>query len=62
MRLSDGYDNIAIVASHKYNPWLSGNFNGYIWVFGGNAQLEDTTVANDDPTKPGISGNLLLKC
>jgi hypothetical protein len=62
MRLSDGYENIAIVASHKYNPWLSGNFNGYIWVFGGNAQLEDTTVANDDPTKPGISGNLLLKC
>jgi len=33
MRLSDGYDNIAIVASHKYNPWLSGNFNGYMGIW-----------------------------
>lgn len=59
---SDGYDDIAIAASHEYNPWLSGNFNGYVWVFGGNAQLEDTTIASDDPTIPGISGNLLMKC
>ena len=58
---ADGYDDIAIAASHEYDPWPSGNFNGYVWVFGGNAQLEDTTVANDDPTIPGISANLLLK-
>ncbi len=58
---ADGYDDIAIAASHEYDPWPSGNFNGYVWVFGGNAQLEDTTEANDDPIIPGISGNLLLK-
>ena len=45
---ADGYDDIAIAASHEYDPWPSGNFTGYVWVFGGNAQLEDTTVANND--------------
>ena len=55
---ADGYDDIAIAASHEYDPWPSGNFNGYVWVFGGNAQLEDTTVANDDPATPGLSGDL----
>ena len=49
---ADGYDDIAIAASHEYDPWPSGNFNGYVWVFGGNAQLEDTTVANDDSVAP----------
>ena len=49
---ADGYDDIAIAASHEYDPWPSGNFNGYVWVFGGNAQLEDTTVASDDQVAP----------
>ena len=49
---TDGYDDIAIAASHEYNPYPWGNFNGYVWVFGGNAQLEDTTVANNNPIAP----------
>ncbi|HOY84985.1 MAG TPA: FG-GAP-like repeat-containing protein [Candidatus Syntrophosphaera sp.] len=49
---ADGYDDIAIAASHEYDPWPSGNFTGYVWVFGGNAQLEDTTVASDDQVAP----------
>ena len=58
---ADGYDDIAIAASHEYDPWPSGNFNGYVWVYGGNAELEDTTVANDDPALTGPSGDLTIR-
>ncbi len=58
---ADGYDDIAIAASHEYDPWPSGNFNGYVWVFGGNAQLADTTVALDDPFLPGIGDQLTIR-
>jgi len=56
----DGYDDIAIAASHEYDPWPSGNFNGYVWVYGGNNQLEDTTEANDDQVLPGIGDQLRI--
>ncbi len=58
---ADGYDDIAIAASHEYAPQPSGNFNGYVWVYGGNAQLADTTVANDDPVLPGIGDQLIIR-
>jgi hypothetical protein len=57
----DGYDDIAVTASHEYDPWPDGNFNGYVWVYAGNAQLKDTTVAIDDPAIPSVSGDLLVK-
>jgi hypothetical protein len=52
---TDGYDDIAIAASHQYDPMPSGTFYGFVWVYGGNAQMADTTVANDDPTAPGLA-------
>jgi len=58
---ADGYDDIAIAASHEYDPWPSGNFNGYVWVFGGNSQLADTTVGNDDPELPGIGDQFIIR-
>jgi len=58
---ADGYDDIAIAASHEYAPQPSGNFNGYVWVYGGNAQLADTTVANADPMLPGIGDQLIVR-
>jgi len=58
---ADGYDDIAVAASHEYDPWPSGSFTGYVWVYAGNSQLEDTTVAVDDPNTPGISGELAIK-
>jgi hypothetical protein len=58
---ADGFDDIAIAASHEYDPWPSGNFSGYVWVFGGNAQLADTTVANDDPVLPGIGDQFTIR-
>ena len=51
---ADGYDDIAIAASHEYDPWPSGNFNGYVWVYGGNAELEDTTVGVEDYLTPAV--------
>ena len=48
---ADGYDDIAVAASHEYAPQPYGNFTGYVWVYGGNAQLADTTVDNDDPVE-----------
>jgi len=58
---ADGYDDIAIAAPHEYDPWPTGNFTGYVWVFAGNAQLADTTVAIDDPVVPGVSEQLKIK-
>jgi hypothetical protein len=51
---ADGYDDIAIAASHEYDPWPNGNFNGYVWVYGGNAELEDTTVGVEDYLTPAV--------
>jgi len=56
----DGYDDVAIAASHEYDPWPEGNFNGYVWVYAGNAQLSDTTVAIDDQVIPGVSEHLVI--
>lgn len=58
---ADGYDDIAVAASHENGFWPHGNFNGYVWVHAGNAQLKDTTVAIDDPAIPSVSGDLLVK-
>jgi hypothetical protein len=58
---ADGYDDIAIAASHEYDPWPTGNFTGYVWVYAGNAQLEDTTVANDDPVLPGVGDQFSIR-
>jgi hypothetical protein len=49
----DGYDDLALSCPR----WMDGGFHfpGRIYVFSGNAQLEDTTVANDDPVAPPAS-------
>ena len=57
---ADGYCDIAIAASHEYDPWPHGNYTGYVWVYAGNAQLTDTTVANDDSSIPSISSSLVM--
>ncbi len=43
----DGYDDLALSCVR----WMDGAFHdpGRVYVFAGNAQLQDTTVANDDP-------------
>lgn len=43
----DGYDDLALSCVR----WMDGGFHfpGRVYVFAGNAQLQDTTVANDDP-------------
>ena len=43
----DGFCDLAVSApqSDSPNPW----YNGYVYIFAGNAQLADTTVANEDP-------------
>jgi len=58
---ADGYADIAIAASHEYAPQPSGNYTGYVWVYAGNALLEDTTVANDDPLTPAAAGQLSIR-
>ncbi len=42
----DGFCDLAVSApqSDSPNPW----YNGYVYIFAGNAQLADTTVANED--------------
>jgi len=49
----DGFDDLALSCPR----WMDGGFHfpGRIYVFAGNAQLQDTTVANDDPVAPPIS-------
>jgi len=49
----DGYDDLALSCVR----WMDGAFHdpGRVYVFSGNAQLEDTTVANDDPVAPPAS-------
>ncbi len=58
----DGYDDIAVAASHDDSaPWAQGTYYGFVWVHAGNAELKDTTVDNDDPAIPSVSGDLLVK-
>ena len=49
----DGYDDLALSCVR----WRTGAFldPGRIYVFAGNAQLQDTTVATDDPVAPPAS-------
>lgn len=57
---ADGFCDVAI-AAHKPEPdSYAPNFPGYLWIYGGNAQLQDTTVANDDPLIPGVADQLYL--
>jgi hypothetical protein len=48
----DGFCDIAISAPFEDSPWPTGSMYGFVWIHGGNAQLVDTTVANDDPAAP----------
>jgi len=56
---ADGFCDVAVSA-----PWdddgPSQNFPGYIWVYGGNAQLADTTVELEDEHTPPISEMLTV--
>ncbi len=53
---ADSYDDIAVAAPFEYQPEdPPGTYNGFVWVYGGNAQLADTTVANDDPSIPELA-------
>lgn len=57
---ADGFCDVAIGAP-KPDPYsTSTNFPGYLWIYGGNGQLQDTTVANDDPLNPGVADQLYL--
>jgi hypothetical protein len=58
---ADGYDDIAVSAPHEHAPWPQGTYYGFVWVHAGNAELKDTTVDNDDPAVPSVSGDLLVK-
>ena len=49
----DGFDDLALSCPR----WMDGGYHvpGRIYVFSGNAELEDTTVAIDDPIAPPVS-------
>jgi len=49
---ADGFCDIAISAPNENNPWPTGDFYGFVFVYGGNVQLADTTVGNEDETLP----------
>lgn len=49
---ADGFDDIAVSASHEDSPWPTGTFYGFVFVYGGNAGLSDTTVGNEDEVIP----------
>jgi len=49
---ADGFCDVAIAASHEYSPWPAGTFYGFVFVYGGNAELADTTVSNEDNSIP----------
>jgi hypothetical protein len=56
---ADGYCDIAISAPKpEYDN--TPNFPGYLWIYGGNGQLQDTTVANEDPLIPGAADQLFI--
>lgn len=56
---ADGFCDVAIGAprSELYNP---PNYPGYLWVYGGNSQLQDTTVANEDMLITGVADQLYI--
>lgn len=49
---ADGYCDLAIAAPLENSPWPTGTFYGFVFVYGGNAELADTTVSNEDNTIP----------
>ena len=53
---ADGFCDVAI-AAHK-PEFNAPSFPGYLWIYGGNDQLQDTTVANDDTLIPGVADQL----
>jgi hypothetical protein len=54
----DSFCDVAISAPFEDDPLPTGTMYGFVWIYGGNAQLEDTTVANDDPAAPGLTDPL----
>lgn len=54
---ADGFCDVAISAP-KPEYSNAPHFPGYIWIYGGNGQLQDTTVATDDPQIPGMADQL----
>ncbi len=56
---ADGFCDVAISAPNPELP-NTPNFPGYLWVYAGNSELQDTTVANDDPLIPGVADQLYI--
>ncbi|MDD2230326.1 MAG: FG-GAP-like repeat-containing protein [Candidatus Cloacimonetes bacterium] len=54
----DGYCDLALSAPHSHNTY-DPNYIGYAYIFAGNAQLADTTVANEDEILPSPQLNNL---
>ncbi len=57
---ADGYCDLTIAAPYEYSPWPTGTFYGFVFVYGGNAGLSDTTVANTDTTMPNQINHVSL--
>ena len=55
----DGCDDVAFCSPRKSGSYNNG-YHGWVHVYAGNAQLTDTTVANEDPVLPGIGDQLTL--
>ena len=55
---ADGFCDVAISAPMREPNSSYTYFPGYLWIYGGNGQLQDTTVANDDPQIPGMADQL----
>lgn len=56
----DGFCDLAVSAPNAQNsdPW----YLGYVYIFTGNPQLTDTTVANDDECLPSASDSIRIRC
>ncbi len=57
---ADGLCDLAIAAHEPEPDSYEPNFPGYLWVYAGNAQLQDTTVANDDPVIPEVPDQIFI--
>ena len=57
---ADGLCDLAIAADEPEPDSYEPNFPGYLWVYGGDTQLQDTTVANDDPLIPEVPDQLFI--
>lgn len=53
---ADGYDDTAVSAPFEEGIWPYHDYRGYVFIYTGNPDI----VANDDPTTPAISDNMLL--